>query len=102
MEDSTQLVFTYRAITVFVKEGEGDAQVFLVEQLGTIHGSCDELSIVYLAILVCVKLGDQLFPVLGTCAHQAQNLTHTFLQLLHRKEPILTGVQPQKHLLHVR
>ena len=39
----------------------------MVKKLGAVDCSRDELTVVNLTVMVRVKLGDQLVPVLGAC-----------------------------------
>lgn len=101
MEDRPDLVLADEAIAVFVEDVECDSEIFAVQQSGAIYRRCDELLIVNLAIMVGVKLVNEVVPVLRAGSHGAQHLLHALLELVQRQEAVLGGVDAQEHLLHV-
>lgn len=101
MEDSSKLFYANLAVPILVKHIESDAQVIFVQQTRTVYCSCDELTVVNLAITISVKLVDQVVPVLAPCPHHSKNLAHARLKLIHCQKAIVRCVQPQEHLLHV-
>ena len=101
VENCSELFLADLAISVLVKHIERDPQVLLVQQASSVDSRGDELSVVYLAVVVGVQLVDEIVPVLRPCSHHSQDLAHTLLQLIDREEAILRGVETQEHLFHV-
>ena len=100
-KDITQLLRADLPIAILVEHLEGHLKVILVEEFGTVHGSCDELSVVNLPVPIRIQLVDQLVPVLRGSFHYTKDRTHALLELINSEEAIVGIVKLEEHIFHV-
>ena len=51
--------------------------------------------------MVGIQLVYEVMPILWTCSHHTQNLTHSCLELIDAQEAILGRIYTKEHLFHV-